>query len=365
MTSRLRVMIIIATAVGVLYSYFFTFFWLDVKPLPCGESNGSYSVSCAFTNPEDVIRSGVKDRILVSEFQHMWSTGASSAISSFNLATGEKKQLYPATEQGLADQALWGEASCNRPPESFEPHGIDLITREDGTHMLLAVSHGKREAIEMFEYYPETDAVAWRGCVVSPDGYPYNDVAGTPGGGFYATSPFALVGNSVAQSALKGILLAEPIGYAVAWDPHKGYRPLLFTQGRFPNGLAYDAANHTLFINQHFAGDLVKYDLTKQTEVGREAVPRPDNLNWSQQGTLLVASHLDYLSRVDSCLKTPQVYCPVASTVYDVDPDTLTKRVVFKAEQDGFGFATSVIDEGDRLIVGTAAGTRMAIATEK
>lgn len=362
---KITVSLIVLSLLLLAYLFFFTFAFSDIRSLPCGESNGNYAVECQFTNPEDIIRSGVSGRVLVSEFKDMWSTGENGALSSYEVVTGTIKRLYPvsvAETETVTLTELWGEPTCTTPPELFEPHGIDMIVRNDGRHMLGAVNHGKREAVELFEYLPVQNEVIWRGCVVSPKGYVFNDVAVTPDGGLFVTMPFFLLEDNLAMAVIKGKVFDRATGAVAHWSATTGLKPLDYTAGPFPNGIAYQHDSQHLFVNYNFGHKLTKFDLSNQSEVQAIEFSAPDNLNWSQDGHLLVAVHSDYITRINSCFMQPKPYCPVDSVIYRVDPNSMQAKPIFSANLDGFGFATSAVDTGQKLLVGSASGQRLAVA---
>ena len=99
-------------------------------------------------------------------------------------------RIYPGSDSSIASEELWGEASCTKPGEAFQAHGIDLRQRSDGRWQLLVVNHGSRESVEFFELeFGEEDRTRaiWWGCVVMPDQASINDVAALPDGGFLVT----------------------------------------------------------------------------------------------------------------------------------------------------------------------------------
>ncbi len=56
-----------------------------------------------------------------------------------------------------------------------------------------------------------------------------------------------------------------------------------------------------LFINMYLAGEVRKLDLAAAEVVATATLASPDNLTWSQDGTLLVASHTDGLLEFTAC----------------------------------------------------------------
>ena len=50
------------------------------------------------------------------------------------------------------EENVWGDGVCDRDSDSsFNPHGIDLVKRDDNKYQLTVVNHLPSETIEMFE----------------------------------------------------------------------------------------------------------------------------------------------------------------------------------------------------------------------
>ena len=62
---------------------------------------------------------------------------------------------YTKTKSSLNiryEENVWGDGVCDRDSESsFNPHGIDLVKRDDNKYQLTVVNHLPSETIEMFE----------------------------------------------------------------------------------------------------------------------------------------------------------------------------------------------------------------------
>jgi hypothetical protein len=351
-------------AILLLTAVHFTSFTFVSYPLDgCENQPKTFQLHCEFKNPEDLVRSPIKNHILVSEFRGVVQGENTGFISSLDLTSNNRVVLYPtsASQSELNTDKLWGEPSCATPPRHFSPHGIDLVKRSDGRYALYVVNHGNREAIEMFEFNPQANSVSWKGCVVAPEGLVHNDVSALADGSFYTSAPFANISGSHFVGALKGAFLNEKTGLVAHWSPHQKYQTLPWTSGSYTNGVQVSADGKTLFVNQYFEGSLVKYDIATQRELGRVKMLPADNINWTEDGYLLSTSHQDYLPRLDRCLKRDMPYCPIATKVYKINPETLDKQIIFETNGQHFGFGTAAIDSSNKLLIGTAAGNRLAV----
>src|SRR5262249_15200088 len=97
-----------------------------------------------------------------------------------------------------------------------------------------------------------------------------------------------------------------------------------------------------------------------QTSVKLEFLP--DNLRWGEDGRLYVAGPFwPEGFAVEECFKSPD--CAIGSRVVQFDPDTLTAHEVFRSEVIAglHGGATTALQVGHSLWIGSALGDRVAI----
>src|SRR5262249_28904370 len=174
---------------------------------------------------------------------------------------------------------------------------------------LLVVNHGGRESVELFEVTDSARAPAltWRGCVLAPNDALLNDVAALPDGGF-VTTHFISRSHPV-RSSLWG-LLRMSTGAVLEWHPGAPMRPIPGTEGPAPNGVAVSPDGELLFVDEYFGDEVRKIERRTGKLVAKADVASPDNVNWTSEGKLLVASHNAPLNEIMACSSLEHGQCP-------------------------------------------------------
>lgn len=314
---------------------------------------------CGFTNPEDIVPLPGDEALLIGEY----GTSAedhSGGLVLFTLADETRRTLWRAGDGPKRATPGWGDPACTSAPDAgFNSHGIDLVRRDDGALALLVVQHGSREAVELFEVSGEgTDwRLAWRGCVPSPEDASLNEVAGLADGGFYTTKMASLAG---ADAIDEGFPTA-PTGQAYHWRPGEGFSEIPGTTGIMPNGLVASPDGRFVYMNASAESSIRKVEVATGRELGRAEVMMPDNVTWSPDGRLLVAS----LRGLDpelfaECTERKTGYCPIPFAIVAVDPETMTEiGPVYESDGHPLGAGTVGLQVGRELFVGSFKADRI------
>jgi hypothetical protein len=289
-------------------------------------------------------------------------THHSGGLILFELESEIRRPLYRGGRALPVDMASpgWGDPQCTTPPDHrFNSHGIDLVRRDDGRLALLAVQHGSREAVEFFELSGSGVEwqIAWRGCVASPPDASLNEVVGLPDGSFFTTKMASL---SLAADLSDGFPTA-PTGRAFHWTPDHGFRPIEGTAGIIPNGIAASPDARFLYMNASGENSIRKVEVATGREAGRAPVMMPDNVTWSPDGLLLVASLRGVdPEQFDRCEHLESGPCPIPFAIVAVDP-TRMEAVETVYESDGWpmGAGTVGLQVGRELFVGSFQGDRI------
>lgn len=344
----------------------------DSAPGPDCQGVGKLKPYCGFAGSEDLEVLPGGRALLVSEIRidfnaegMHWHPGG---IGLLNLATGQPTRLYPTPHpQTTSGPGPWGDPRC--PGEigpALSPHGLHLSQRQDGSWQLLVVNHGGRESVEFFEVTGLADksaslGLAWRGCLpLAPTQMP-NDVVALPGGGLLLTDMAHNGGPQTLGIALAQAARGESTGRVVRWRPDQGMDPVPGTDAPLPNGIQINRAGDTIFVavGGRTGGEILKIDLAKGTLLGAVPVPRPDNISWSPDGHLLVAS-LPLDSNIHACFAAPsRQLCPAAFQIVAVNPTTLASQKLFSHQGPPLGGATAAVQVGRNLYVGSFAGGRV------
>lgn len=329
----------------------------EAVPIPC-DGTEAVQVVCGFKNPEDLAVIPGGHHLLVSEMGAFMSD-APNTMSLLNLATNKRELI---AFDWLPSSDRWGDPQCQAPNATrFSPHGIDLITREDGRVQVLVVNHGD-EQVEFFELTKPVDTwrLTWRGCA-KPGGDPFiNDVAGLKDGGFVATHmwdkglPF--------DEVVTRLSAGEKIGWVWEWQPNTGFTKLPNSVEMMPNGIAVSADNTKIFVNIYMANKTIKLDRSSGKVEGQFEVRSPDNVVVDDKGFLWIASHLN--DPIEGrCAEDAPGPCLLPFQVVRADPQTMEATVVMQHDGEPMGYATVALPHNGRLYLGSAHGDRIASVT--
>jgi hypothetical protein len=328
------------------------------EPVVSCDPVGNARPLCGFQNPEDLVALPGDASLLVSEYGGMEGEHPGQ-ISRLDLASEQRTVLYRSGDGG-EKQTGWGDPACPGAPAQLSPHGIDLVRRDDGALALLVVNHAGRESIELFEVQGDGGGLAWRGCVVAPAQGWWNEVVGTPDGGFYASHMLPKRGG-VAQvlELFRAAVLHRASGYALRWRPGEGFSQVAGTEVVFANGIALSEDGATLFVNSSLGDGLRRVSLASGAVEAQTSLPTLDNLAWGSDGKLYAASITAGVLEVQACNELAGGACPAAFEIVRVDPATLAHEVVYRGAGAPMGAGTVGLRVGDELFIGSFAGDRV------
>jgi hypothetical protein len=256
----------------------------------------------------------------------------------------------------LAGPAQAPFKDCPRPLKAGEmiPHGLNLRPGAGRKHTLYVVNHGGRESIEVFEIDASgaEPKGTWIGCEVLPEGASGNSVAPLPGGGFVVTR--FMTAND--PQAFQKMAAGEKNGVVYAWRPGAGFTTVPGSQMSGPNGI--EVWRGQVVVNG-WPGQLI-HRLAPSGEDKSVATGNfsPDNLRWGPDGRLLAAGQAMDVKTAISCNKPK---CPHGWVVARLDPATMTLTPVLHVEgTDAFSDATTGLQVGDEMWIGTYSGDRVA-----
>lgn len=331
----------------------------DFAIVGCEPGDGLAPI-CGFHNPEDIVLSPSGRLLVVSQLSSE-EEHAPGSLVVFDPATSTKTPLLQGARiDGASGE--WGSSECT-PLElgRINPHGIDIEQRSDGRSELFVVNHGDRESVELFEVV-ESDVqltLVPRGCVNAPPNAFLNDVVGLRDGGFWASHMYPH--DSVQTLVLLRMLLTSYApGMAYEWKPDSGFRIIPGTEVQFGNGVEKSEDERFLFLNGYLGNEVVKIDVAAGRRMGNVTVEHPDNLSWSPDGLLLVASHRGSILKTKDCFSLKEGTCPVPFAIVGVNTDTMTARTLLEQDGPPMGAATVARVLGEDVYLGTFAGDRIA-----
>ncbi len=330
--------------------------WLLLPPAqaqPDCAASGGVEPLCGWQRPEDLEVLPGGRLLLVSEYGGL-DGAMSGRLATLAAGSGTRTVLYPGGASGDG----WGDPACGPEPAArFAPHGIH-VDDSDGVLRVLAVNHGLRESVELFELAVDDVGAArltWRGCVEAPADTWLNDVVGLPGGGFAVSH---MVQRGTAEAALEAAEQSQAAtGDVRTWAPSAGWSAQAGSAGALPNGLEISADHAILYVNYYFGDRVVALERASGRRLWETAVPAPDNSAWSADGRLLVTSHDEPLSAVMACSGD---YCGLRYGILALDAATGRAERIAEGGGAPFGAATVAVEFDGHLYLGSYTGTRMA-----
>jgi hypothetical protein len=319
----------------------------------CEAADGAEFI-CGLASPEDLIRVPDSNWVLVSGMGE-----GKSHLYAVDAKTRAPTSLYPADNaREQQDKKTYAACPGPLPKGVFGAHGIDVLPKGRGVHTLYTVNHAGRESIEVFELNAAVTSAraTWIGCVVFPPGASGNSVVGLPDGGFITTN----FRDPADADAFKKMSTGQITGNVMEWHPGIGWTTLPDSATSGANGIARSTDGKWLYVAGWPGKNVTRYERTGDRWTKRDAISTgilTDNLRWMADGSLLAAGQDANMPAVFEC-RPP---CRVGSAAVKIDPRTLqTKRLVSYKGNESFEGATTVIEVGDELWMGSYRGERIA-----
>ena len=338
--------------------------YTSVKPITSCEPIANARPLCGWQNPEDMVALPDGRHVIVSEYGGL-NGEKSGTLSLLDLETETRQLLYNG--DSIQGAGPWGASDCLAAPgKEFSPHGIHLSHRANGQMQLLAVQHGGRESVEMFEVTKSTDSwnLTWQGCVIPPDGSTLNDIVATPEGGFLTTHMMTRRDNALGKfyEFMKSSMFGVESSHVLAWQPNEGFNQLTSSKGVMANGLEIAPDGETIFVNYSLNGEVRRINRhSDKVEASNQSLPPLDNVTWTPDGQLLVAGALADMMDMMACTNPETGNCPGAFAIIAVDPQTLESETIYEGGPNtpsGAGTVGLRVSDGS-LLIGTFAGDRI------
>ncbi len=321
-----------------------------------GEAGGEYL--CGPVNAEDLLRLGDSDWVLVSGMSGELVGDASivGKLHLLNRADRSWELLFPGAAPALAlDSAAYPQCPGPLDVTNFSVHGLALQETAEGSSLyrLYITSHGAREAIEAFlvDASGAKPAVTWTGCIPMPANSWNNSVVILADGGFMATQFME------STNGIERVLAGEITGHVWEWHPGGEVTAIAGTELAGPNGIAMSDDGQMLYVAAFGKQAIARFDLGT-TPPAKTMIPlgiSPDNVRWSERGTLLTAGG----NNAADCGTDP---CAGGWSVWEIDPATLlAQRLGGMPAGAALASASSALQLGIELWVGTYTGDRIAI----
>lgn len=336
------------------------------QPISGCEPVDNITPVCKFKNPEDMALLPDQRTLIISQIGRL-SAEVPGSLVFFDTASQLITPAFVLPEKAALDTSTnWGAASCpGRPGAEFSPLGISLRQRNDGRWQLAVANTGRHVSVEMFELlaHDQHYTLAWRGCVIPPEGSFLNDVALLRNGGFVASHMFdqrdpLLFGFSTGVWKAQ---LGINTGYVFEWLPEAStsFRVLADSHGPFMNGIQLSADENSVFVSVTSGNEVRKLDRASGKLLAAAKVINPDNLAWDQDGYLLAASldggKLDQLA----CFWHPGETCGLGFSIARINPESMASEKFFQHAGAPMGGATVAQQVGADLYLGSFTGDRI------
>ncbi len=297
------------------------------------DPDGAVQFICGPVNPEDLYQ--IPDTPWVIASGRI--SDEEGSIYAVNTLDHSVHVIFP--EAALApqhDRSTY--ADCPGPNNRFQPHGIAFRAGSDSTHILYVISHGDREAIEVFNLVVSGNVptMQWTGCIMAPPlTARLNSVTALPDARIAATN-YDTTGGQLWE-----------------WHPASGWSEVPGSEMRGPNGLVSSIDGQWLYIGGWSDQALVRLSRGK-TPIQLDSVDvgfNVDNVRWTDDGRLLAAGQGRQCGADGRCTM-------VASRVASVNPETLAvQQLVDYPVNALIPVGTVAIEVGDEIWVGGIRGT--------
>ena len=334
---------------------------LKLKSGQCeGVSSSEYV--CGPSNTEELVRLDGTPWVFASQYAAPFLT--QGAVTVIHQKSHEWTELSVAGSKANFDRKAF--ADCPKPltPAGFRGHGMTFGPVKGGKALLYAINHGAREAVEVFEVSVRGESLPgfrWVGCIPSPDGDSLNTLAVAPDGALVATKFFELK-----NTDWYGDMMAKrTTGQIFEWRAGRKWSvvPRTFLSG--PNGVVTVDQGRSLIVAEWGGKRLHKLSRDGTGKpLTMEVAGYPDNIHPAANGRfLVVAQTVTDMGAVAACLGTNSKVCGGSYDVLSIDPQTLALQSVQTANPDPavFGFATSALDVGPEIWIGSLRGNKILI----
>ena len=318
---------------------------------------------------------GAEDLVLVPGTKWIIASGFTpgSPISLIDSQHKSWAELYPGTRPS-AEQNMETYGACpgSPDPNNFVSHGLHIRPGQNSHSTLYVVSHGGREAIEVFDVDAsgEKPVLTWTGCVMTPEAMVANSVSSFSDGSLVATIPLQ-TGRTITEA-----LAGELTGGVYQWSPgDSGFEMIQGTELPYANGIEVSTDEQEFYVATSGGFTVIAFSRgnpARQLRATQSLGFVPDNLHMGNDGRLITAG-LVIDDPVCGNLAGPEEFsleafasCPRPFIVRAIDPQTMEgANLVESAAIQQFSNITMGLQVGDDIWIGTFAADRIAYRSLK
>ncbi len=323
--------------------------------------SGGLNYICGLDVPEDLVIIPGTDWVVAGAY----SEESTAGLYLVDAVSKNVSELYsPQAGRNRLNRNLYG--ACPGAPDlnNFQSHGLAIQTEvsNDASYNLYAVSHGGREAIEVFELDASSDVpeITWVGCVLMPDGLDANDVSAMRDGTILAT--VLMHPGFSFEDLLSGI----PTGAVYKWVPgSNGFIKLEGSELPGNNGIQVSEDETEIFVAASGLSAIITLSNSNPSRVLRRTRTMafaPDNVVYDSNGYLLTAGMRDDEATCAGTGAPPVSNCPRGSIASIIHPETMQDRVILDtvATPDFSGATMAIIPGGKEVWLGSFRTPRIA-----
>jgi sugar lactone lactonase YvrE len=298
-----------------------------------------------------------------------WAVGSSAAGGPAQLAPvyflDLKKQKATALDPTSVKVAPDAKAypGCPGPPDfaNLQSLGIEY-EKVHGHDRLIVISHGGGFSVQVFDMAlrgGRVPALTWIGCVLPPDEHFWPDAAaGLPDGGMLVTSLYDPVDPNFTSALESG----EPYGRLAEWHADSGWKDVYPGTFAGPNGVILSKGHATAYVANWSGKRVTRVDRRTGKTATVDLPMLVDNLAWNEDGTkILAGGQTDTIEQGFGCTGSPTINCNIHFAVYEIDPQTLAKKLIVGPTVLGvMGGGTGALQYHDTLWLTSYRSDRIA-----
>jgi hypothetical protein len=276
------------------------------------------------------------------------------AIDTRDLSCAE---VFPWDAAYEADTDTYGPSEQPLDPAVFEPHGLDVGIGPDGRATLYVVNHGGKESIEIFRVSLDGPwpRLVWVGSLTLPPGIWGNDVVHSDKAGVLVSSSF-----DISEGMEKGQLdmaAGLPNGAVAEWAPGEGWTILEGGALNSPNGIALSDDGNWVYLAGWRSKCLRKFS-RGASPVEIHDVPCDvmiDNITWSadRKSILATGAYETSMEAFSVAYFASEPRVRFATKVWRFDAETLESEQIAEYGPDAHGVATTALEVGDEIWIGS------------
>jgi hypothetical protein len=332
----------------------------------CVGSDG-YGFVCGPQNAEDLV--------LLPGTKWIVASGMAPGPALYLVDSEDKSwsEIYPG-QASLAEPDTSTYETCPGAPdtETLVTHGLSLRAGQMGHSTLYAVSHGAREAIEVFDIDASGNVplATWTGCVPMPEGLEANSIASFPDGSLVATVLLH------PDKTFRDLIAGEPTGAVYEWSPgDSGFELVRGSELPGNNGIEVSADGREIYVVSSGLSTVVAFshsNPTRRLRTTRRMDFTPDNVHMGSDGRLITAG---MINNEPACggFPSPEEFdieemaaCPRGFVAAAIDPATMQATVLAQGQRHAdFSNATMALPAGDEVWIGTFSGDRIGYVEQQ